>query len=117
MFIKEMVISKLMTYDQQIEEEKLKESVRETKKTGINNYDYSHHRSDGSGNSQFRHRYSRPDQSSNTASWPKFNMDRVQKTKSPSSSASGSSFPSCQKCGKSHRGECLVGIGGYFSSR
>lgn len=52
--IKEMVISKLMTHSQQIEEENLKDSARETKMAGIDSGDDSHSRFDGRGCSQFR---------------------------------------------------------------
>ncbi|WMV13803.1 hypothetical protein MTR67_007188 [Solanum verrucosum] len=52
--------------------------------------------------------------SSNSPS-SKFNKDRLSNPRPQRSSGNGSSIPVCKKCGKSHLGKFLAGIGICFS--
>ncbi|WMV50500.1 hypothetical protein MTR67_043885 [Solanum verrucosum] len=90
MLINEMEISCLMIHAQQIEEEKLKERLREEKREKTGSYNAPNH---------------------------KFNKDRVPKPKPQGGNGggNGSSVPTCQKYGKSHLGKCMIGMDNYFS--
>ncbi|XP_049358574.1 uncharacterized protein LOC125823202 [Solanum verrucosum] len=91
MLINDMDISRLIFHAQQIEEEKLKERSRETKRAKID---------DGSSNSPSN-----------------FNKERVSNPKHQGGNGGGSSLPrsTCVKCGKKHEGKCLADTNGCFS--
>ncbi|KAK4717896.1 hypothetical protein R3W88_016234 [Solanum pinnatisectum] len=104
-----MDISHLIIHSQQIEEDKLKESSREAKREKTGDGDFSYLRSNGHGRSRFQQRFS--GQGSSNAPTSKFKKDSVSnlKPKRGNGGGNGSSIPTCQKCGKSHLGKCLMG--------
>ncbi|WMV25509.1 hypothetical protein MTR67_018894 [Solanum verrucosum] len=72
---------RLMTHAQQIEKEKLKESVKDTKRAWTDSGDYSHQRSNDDGRSPFRLRHSVLAPSSTSALVKKSNKDRIPNPK------------------------------------
>ncbi|XP_049377997.1 uncharacterized protein LOC125842713 [Solanum stenotomum] len=114
MLIGDMDISRLIVHAQQIEEDKLKENSRETKRARTSDGNFSHVRSDGHDRPRFRQRFF--GQSFPNAP-PKFNKDGVCNPKPQGGNGSGSSLPrsTCARCGKKHEGKCLPGSDGCIN--
>ncbi|XP_049357062.1 uncharacterized protein LOC125821721 [Solanum verrucosum] len=102
-------IARLMIHAQQIEEEKLKERSRETKRSRIGDGNFSHARSDGHGRPRYRQRFSGQGSSNS----PKFHKKRVSNPK-PQGGGGGSSLPNCAECGRNHECKCLEGSNTCF---
>ncbi|WMV57929.1 hypothetical protein MTR67_051314 [Solanum verrucosum] len=113
MLIKDMHIFRLMIHAQQIEEKKLKERVKEFKRSRIGNCDFSHSRSGGHGCPQFREK--KIDEGSFNAPNSKFNKDRVSNPKPLGGGDNRSFIPAYTRCGKKHDGKCLADTDGCFN--
>ncbi|WMV50598.1 hypothetical protein MTR67_043983 [Solanum verrucosum] len=111
MLIKEMDISCLMVHPQQIEEEKLKEKTKESKRARTSDGDFSHSRSGGHGHPSFRQKFSVKvlvnQLLSSTKIWylTLHFKDVV---------VMGFLSPTCPSCGKGYSGKCLVGTDSCF---
>ncbi|XP_049391112.1 uncharacterized protein LOC125855429 [Solanum stenotomum] len=108
--VHDMDISHLMVHAQQIEEEKLKERSRETKRARIYNGNSSYSRSGGRGHSRFRQRFF--GQGSSNA--PNFNANSVSNPKPQGGNVNRSLFPNCAKCVRKHDGKGLTSSNAYF---
>ncbi|KAK4715098.1 hypothetical protein R3W88_021005 [Solanum pinnatisectum] len=64
MLLENMSISRLMTYAQQVESDKLREQAKENKKAKTGNYDYSQQKLGGGNRSQGQQKFSAPAPSS-----------------------------------------------------
>lgn len=109
--------SRLMTYAQQIEEWKLKENDRESKKARRGSVDYSQQKSGCGNHSQFHQQFSGPAPTSDSALIPKFRQEKREKapcSKSHCSVTSGRPFLVCQNYGKNHPREYMAGTGSCF---
>ncbi|XP_049369354.1 uncharacterized protein LOC125834225 [Solanum verrucosum] len=111
MLVNDMDISHIMAHDQHIEEEKLKEKSRETKRAKTCYGDFSHTRSDGYGRPRFRQRFF-DEVSSNVLS--RFNKERVSNPKHQVGNGSGSLLPTFVKYGRKHESKCLAGSNACF---
>ena len=117
MLLGDMNISSLMTRVQQVGGDKLREHDKENKKDRNGNYDYSQQKLGGGNRLQGQQKFSAPVPSSTNVSSSKNMYD--QKNRAPGSKSQGSfsgtkTYPTCPKCGKNHRGECLAGKQGCF---
>ncbi|XP_055802647.1 uncharacterized protein LOC129871704 [Solanum dulcamara] len=107
MLIREMDIYKLMNYVEQVKSEKIKVKNREFKRPRIDDSEFSHGKFVSDGRPCFYQKYS--GQVSSNATTPRFEKDRVHNTKPQGGVPMVQATPACKKCGRNHKGECLVG--------
>src|SRR5688572_26991763 len=108
---KEMDLARLMTYLAQIEEDKLKELNRNNKRPRVDGGMFPHQGTGFRGNGN---RGPGGPRFNSNAPPPRF--DRFDKGKGPVIPRDNAvpNYPSCKKCGKPHKGECLAGSNACF---
>lgn len=122
MLNKDMDISRLMMYAQQVEEEKKKRvevGERQNKRARPADQETNHQHSGKSGRQWFKKKSWGHDHSSASAPAPRpSGNQRFQSSQGPRGSGTQSqgsvaqsypSYPPCSTCGKAHRGKCLMG--------
>lgn len=102
MLVKEMVISHLMTYAKKIEEEKLREHARESKRAQVNSDRFSHQSVYAHG--KYQDGEKKMGQGSISAPPPRFNKDMgsIPKTQG---GLSAQASPNCVRCRRPLKGE------------
>nr|XP_010312946.1 uncharacterized protein LOC104644575 [Solanum lycopersicum] len=107
-----MDLSKLMVHAQQLEESQLKKKNRDAKKARS----FESGSSKGMLHSQDNPRFKKMFSNKVPSKFPKARNDRVYNPKSQKGRGvdSPSEKPTCGKCGKKNRGECLVGSDNCF---